>query len=639
MTGHVVTARIENVRLRDEGDGRISGIVAPYGETIDYGGGTETLAPGLFNDSLGKGRNVPLTVEHNHDQLPIGKMVKYSDRPNGLYGTFKMATTAAGQDAYQLVRDGIVDGFSVTFRPQAINRGRKGATTIPRGALLAVGLVGLPAYPSARVLATRSQSQSTVGGDMEGNTDLLKMIRSQIEENRRKIETIQGVAAAEDRDVDDAEQAEIDTLRQRYDSLVKREAELVEQAEAFASRTIEATPVAGTVDVVENARLTEVAARRVPRIASGPPTVDNMTYHRDPQMRGTNFFTDLFHRGNDPLAAERLAKHDNEMKVWMRYHDKPEMRASTTSSFAGAIPPAYLLDLVGLYRYNMRPAADMVNRMMHPGTTSIHIPIVSTQAAAGVQATEGTALTETSPATTDNTYNNATVGGQVELSRQAIDLGTLPEELVFRMLVEAYQTQIDIQVLYGSGSSGQATGLNYITGRTDRTYTSSSPTAGGTYQQIVGLCSDVAEGAAKRSPDLLIMHPRRWAYLVGGLDSSNRPLLLPGVNNPRNVIGIGNMTGDPMMPSPGQIGGVDVVVDNNISTTQGAGSDQDQVFAIRRADILLFEPAAPMAIAFDETLAKTHQVLVKAYGYIIIVADRYAAGVGRLSGTGLNATL
>ena len=39
-------------------------------------------------------------------------------------------------------------------------------------------------------------------------------------------------------------------------------------------------------------------------------------------------------------------------------------------------------------------------------------------------------------------------------------------------------------------------------------------------------------------PDAIVMHPRRWGYLLSLLETTNRPLFLPSANGALNAAGI-----------------------------------------------------------------------------------------------------
>lgn len=75
---------------------------------------------------------------------------------DGLHAAFDVANTRAGDDALELVRSGVVDGFSVRFRPIRNQIARDGAFERVEAALFEVSLTPWPYYPDAQIEGVRS---------------------------------------------------------------------------------------------------------------------------------------------------------------------------------------------------------------------------------------------------------------------------------------------------------------------------------------------------------------------------------------------------------------------------------------------------------------------------------------------------
>jgi len=150
------------LHLRGDGDGRtVYGVVVPYGivAEVDDGRGPyrEQFEPGAFSRSIGE-RSAKIRLFINHDsrtRLPIGRATDLQERHDGLHGAFVVSRTAAGDEALTLVRDGVVDAFSVGFRPIR-ERSDAGIVKRTEAALREVSLVGMPAYAGALVGGIRS---------------------------------------------------------------------------------------------------------------------------------------------------------------------------------------------------------------------------------------------------------------------------------------------------------------------------------------------------------------------------------------------------------------------------------------------------------------------------------------------------
>ena len=176
-------------------------------------------------------------------------------------------------------------------------------------------------------------------------------------------------------------------------------------------------------------------------------------------------------------------------------------------------------------------------------------------------------------------------------------------------------------------------GLNNITGKNDVVFTSGSPTVALFYPKLMDAIQQINSNRYA-GPDLIIMHPRRAAWLAAGVDGSDRPLVLPQTNVPQNAMGHGPVAGYGLNGL--QIAGIPVVADANIKTNTGAGSNEDSVFVVRRADMLLFEsPGAPSMVRMDQTLGGQLTVKLVAYQYACAVFGRYPAAISQIMGTGL----
>jgi hypothetical protein len=130
------------------------------------------------------------------------------------------------------------------------------------------------------------------------------------------------------------------------------------------------------------------------------------------------------------------------------------------------------------------------------------------------------------------------------------------------------------------------------------------------------------------------MHPRRLGFLLAGVDSSNRPLIVPQAYNPMNAMGTGNGT-----PSYGNSGysilGLPIIVDANIATNVGAGTNQDTIFVVDLNETHLWEEAAaPTYVTFEEPSGKV-AINIVLFGMSAFTAERYPKAIAQINGTGL----
>lgn len=341
---------------------------------------------------------------------------------------------------------------------------------------------------------------------------------------------------------------------------------------------------------------------------------------------GTSFFKDLvlMNRGDDE-ARQRLVRHQQEMRV--------ELRDITTTAGAGGefVPPLWLSDQwVALLRAK-RPVADSVQSFpLPPGTNSINLPKLSGGGATAIQASENSGVQETDPTTTSVSASVNTIAGQIDLSRQLYEFSNPSmDEILFRDLAADYATKLDVQVISGSGSSGQARGIRNVASINSVTYTQATPTVATLWPKLTDAIQRIT--SAFLNPDTIAMHPRRAAQLLAGVDSTGRPLFNAGA--PQNAMG--EVSGTVSNGFAGGIQGMRVVIDPNLPTTNGAGTNEDVVLVYDSNQLFLFEEGAPRTRVFEDVGSGTMTVRLSCYGFFAFLGTRYPSAISVISGTGL----
>jgi HK97 family phage major capsid protein len=358
--------------------------------------------------------------------------------------------------------------------------------------------------------------------------------------------------------------------------------------------------------------------------AQAVQTKEPLTYRAAKEGGQHSFFADLRAANTgDEGARERLNRHAAEMRV--------EKRDLTSTAGAGGefIPPLWLMDRwIPLLR-SSRAIADSLTRLDLPaGTNAISLPKLSGGAATAIQASENAAVQETDPTTTSVTANVRTIAGMVDMSTQLFEFSSPGmDEILFRDLARDYATKLDVQVISGSGASGQLLGLRTVSGINAVTYTSGSPTAALLFSSIANAVSQVT--GAFGTPDTIAMHPRRWAYLLASSDSTGRPLF----NGNFNAMGNGdNAVSD---GSAGSLMGLRVIVDPNLPTNIGAATNQDVVLVYDSSQIFLWEEGAPRTRVFEDIGSGTLTVRLRVHGYAALMANRLPTMISAVGGTGL----
>jgi HK97 family phage major capsid protein len=321
--------------------------------------------------------------------------------------------------------------------------------------------------------------------------------------------------------------------------------------------------------------------------------------------------------GNDFAAKERLARHMTEERI--------ERRDVTSANFAGLVVPQFLTDLAAPFSRAGRPTADIARKHALPAAgLTISLSKVTTGSSVAAQ-TEGASVSETNMDDTKLDITVNTYAGQQTVSRQALERGTNIDSLVMADLVSAYQTSLNTAVVGELlASAGQSV-----------TYTDASPTVAELYPKLLDAIQKV-QTTFFGGPNVIIMHPRRLAWILAALDSSNRPLAVPTPNGPMNAIGIGS--GSVVYGNSGySIAGLPVITDATVSVAQGSGTNQDTIYIGNSQELHLWEQGNgdPMMLRFEQPKAAELDVLMVVYGYAAFTANRYPNAWAQINGTGL----
>ena len=352
------------------------------------------------------------------------------------------------------------------------------------------------------------------------------------------------------------------------------------------------------------------------------------TYTPESDPRGKTFLRDVAGSVlNNWAARDRIERHMREEQV-----ERGSMleRAAGTGAFTGLVVPQYLTDLVAPAAAAARPFANICNIHDLPASgTTVNISRITTATSAAAQSAENAAVSETNIDDTLLTETMFTVAGQQTLSRQAIDRGTGTEEITLDDLFRRYHTALDGKLL-----NDATTGLTNVAQSV--AYTDASPTAAELWPKLLNAQANLESVMLDQGTGDLyaIMHSRRWAWLQSQVGSSWPFVNQPGI--PSQQGGVNYATGygagvRGILPN-----GIKVVVDNNIATNLGVGTNEDEIYVVNAAELHLWEDSsAPMFIRAEQPSAASLGVLLVVYGYAAYSFRRYTNGHQKIAGTGL----
>ncbi len=481
--------------------------------------------------------------------------------------------------------------------------------------------------------------------------ELIRKLTEQRDALQTAVDTIVDACSAEKRDLTEDEGTEFTAKRAEVQALNARISELTaenerRQAAANAAKTLSVQ--AG--DGVRSEPLT---------YSHGKSVAENVSYFRDLWM---------FKQHGDVGATERLQRHAQEMDVELprrearrSEHAETEVRNAigwdqpspfekrtnpnrTDGTGGYLVPPLWMMDeLIPILRAG-RVVADQVRKFDLPdGTDSINIPKLSTGTATAIQTADAAAVQSTDFTDTSVSAGVKTIAGQQDCSIQLVEQSPLSlDEILFTDLVADYNKKLDAQVIAGSNASGQVNGLyssagaSNWTGYSTITYTDASPTVPEFWPVTAQSLSQISQKRFSVQNVKFFWHPRRWFWMVGGLDGNNRPLVVPSAMGPWNAMS------NASQPVPeGYVGdtvlGAPVFIDANITTadTAGSGSGQDISLCLKSDDAFLFEGQLRQR-TLPEILSGTLQVRFQVYNYVAFLL-RYGEALAIGSGTGFSA--
>lgn len=148
---------LDTKSLDDEG--HIEGLAVGYGN-VDAGG--DIMLPGSITKSITGKARIPMLMQHDHKR-PVGVWNTFTETADGLLVKGRVAmATAAGKEAYELVRAGAIGGLSLgmhNVKAKFVGRTRH----VHEANLHEVSLVAVPLNERTQITSVKD---IVGGGDM-----------------------------------------------------------------------------------------------------------------------------------------------------------------------------------------------------------------------------------------------------------------------------------------------------------------------------------------------------------------------------------------------------------------------------------------------------------------------------------------
>jgi HK97 family phage major capsid protein len=450
---------------------------------------------------------------------------------------------------------------------------------------------------------------------------------------RRAIEARNAALAARQ-----AAQASLMALRSDTNLTV----EAVTAAEATrdeATRAVDAAQAEVTRvenEIQEEERMTALQGQ-VRETAPRPTGGARVTSEPEVYRRGGNvsYFRDLtsaMTRTGQGIAdaGDRLQRNSRQFADQVRNAPEAQTRALSTTDGAGGdfVPPLWLInEFIELARPG-RVIADLVRHQVLPGgTDTISLPRLATGTAVAQQATQNTAIQNTDATTNSVSATVVTLAGGQAIAQQLLDQSPVNmDEILLEDLASDYAVKADVFVI--SNNATNAVGLINAAGTNVNVTATTLTGAGSIWAKLADAIQQI-HTTRYMPPSAIVMHPRRWAWIISAVDGSGRPMVTPDAMNP-----IAQSGGVITAGRVGVMQGLPVYTDPNIPTNLGAGTNQDPIFVMRERDVILYE-SVPRAEASIQPGFNTLTVNLRFFRYAALHASRFPKSVAVLNGVGL----
>lgn len=186
---------MDNLETRDielrynEEDRTVTGIAVPYNQEANIGSYKEVFVRGAISEDVSD-----VKLFYGHEE-PIGKVVEGRDTDGGFEITALISDTQRGNEVRTLLKDGVLNKFSVGFVP--VEQERDGSTVKrTKVSLREVSVVPFPAYTGANITEVREDdsNNNTKEIQMESINDnanlefAVRSVQDELAEVRRSLE-------------------------------------------------------------------------------------------------------------------------------------------------------------------------------------------------------------------------------------------------------------------------------------------------------------------------------------------------------------------------------------------------------------------------------------------------------------------
>ena len=152
---------VKTFDLKDIGteERTFTGYAAAYGNTDSDG---DIIEMGAFDESIKQNRDKIKILWQHKSQEPIGIPLEMREDEKGLWIKGKISKTARGDEAMELMRDGVISAMSVGFMIDQADYDEEGRRRIKSGRLMEFSLVTFPANEQAVIQSVKEVNEREI---------------------------------------------------------------------------------------------------------------------------------------------------------------------------------------------------------------------------------------------------------------------------------------------------------------------------------------------------------------------------------------------------------------------------------------------------------------------------------------------
>jgi hypothetical protein len=327
----------------------------------------------------------------------------------------------------------------------------------------------------------------------------------------------------------------------------------------------------------------------------------------------------------DKYAKARLERHRTELAV--------ELRTTTSTAGSGGDldAPLHLQELFRTSTRGNRPLADLCKPLPLPrGTNKVTVPRLTSSSIASTETAiqvDGGTLNETSFGTSTMSAPVSTIAGTITVSQQLLDMAPQPgaDYIIATELKRDYDSRLESQLLTGSGSSGQLTGLSSLTLPTGNSVTATTNGTSSTnnLQDVwtaIGKAAAAVSNSRGKAPEAILMAGRRYFWMIANVtpDQSWSP----------DSGGYHADAGE-ARDYEGNLYGPTVGLPTYIDGSIPAGTTADPIWVVRPSDMILFESEPMVQVAVDSDPSGSLGVRINFHAYVAFIPDAKTDSSGK----------